>query len=314
MTEPQVLDNLIKWEKTLPAGTCTSLETTWKQTVVENLSDRVTVVLTKACPSIKKINDLFQSRKTREFAELKTQIASLNKTQNDFVQNHLLCYYGVLWAKERNYDNAYQTLKAVRASDIVQPYFYYFYKSVCEKELRLKEEALLSIHRLMQIKETPERYAVIAVMMEGEISKWDDKEDKIGDIARRMREIEARLDNAQGGAKTQERQKEVVKMLDEEIKSMEQQMQQQNQASAGGQKQQQQQMPASDSKIMNGAGQGEVDKKKLIITSEVWGKMPEKEKVKALEAVNRILPAHIREAAEGFSKKLQQSGGRPPSK
>ena len=66
--------------------------------------------------------------------------------------------------------------------------------------------------------------------------------------------------------------------------------------------------PAGDSKIMNGAGPGEVENKKLIITAEVWGKMPEKDKVKALEAVNRQLPAHIREAAEGFSKKLQTGG------
>jgi len=59
---------------------------------------------------------------------------------------------------------------------------------------------------------------------------------------------------------------------------------------------------------MNGAGPGEVENKKLITTAEVWGKMPEKDKVKALEAVNRQLPPHIREAAEGFSKKLQTTG------
>lgn len=58
---------------------------------------------------------------------------------------------------------------------------------------------------------------------------------------------------------------------------------------------------------MNGAGNGEVENKKLITTAEVWGKMPEKEKIKALEGVNRQLPSHIREAAEGYSKKLQGS-------
>jgi len=59
---------------------------------------------------------------------------------------------------------------------------------------------------------------------------------------------------------------------------------------------------------MNGAGNGEVENKKIVATADVWGKMPEKEKVKALEAVNRQLPAHVREAAEGFSKKLQTGG------
>ena len=54
---------------------------------------------------------------------------------------------------------------------------------------------------------------------------------------------------------------------------------------------------------MNGAGEGKVDNKKLA-GLDVWGKMPEKERIKALEAISREYPPHYREAIEGYLKEL----------
>jgi hypothetical protein len=54
---------------------------------------------------------------------------------------------------------------------------------------------------------------------------------------------------------------------------------------------------------MNGAGEGKVDAKRLA-GLEVWGKMPEKERIKALEAISREYPPHYREAIEGYLKEL----------
>jgi hypothetical protein len=61
---------------------------------------------------------------------------------------------------------------------------------------------------------------------------------------------------------------------------------------------------------MNGAGPGNVDPKKLIPGLEVWGKMPEKEKIKALEAIAREYPPHYREAIEGYLKELAKGTGK----
>jgi DNA polymerase/3'-5' exonuclease PolX len=126
-----------------------------------------------------------------------------------------------------------------------------------------------------------------------------------------MSEVQNRLENSKGGSKTQALQKEIVKKLDDLIKQTEDEMNKQNQSSQSAAGKQQQAQPTPDSKIMQGEGKGEVQNKKLIQSSEVWGKMPEKEKIKAMEALSRQLPPHIREAAEGFSKKLGQQGKKP---
>jgi hypothetical protein len=222
-----------------------------------------------------------------------------------YVKNNLKLFLGRALTNRRLHEDSLAILRSLTPETLIDPASYYFYRAVCENKLRLKDDGLVSTNRLLASMQqsAPERYLVVAGLMQDEMSKWEDQD--LGDVARRMEEIEARLDNAHGGAKTQEKQKEVITMLDKLIKEMEDQCQKCN-SSGGGQAKSQ--APAGDSKIMNGAGPGEVENKKLIITAEVWGKMPEKEKVKALEAVNRQLPAHIREAAEGFSKKLQTGG------
>jgi hypothetical protein len=222
-----------------------------------------------------------------------------------YVQNNLKLFLARSLANQRLHEDGLAVLRSLTPETLVDPASYYFYRSVCENKLRLKEAGLLSTHRLLSSMQdtAPERYLVVSTLMQDEMLKWEDQD--LGDIARRMEEIEARLDNSHGGPKTIEKQKEVITLLDKMIKDLEDQCQKCNQAGAG---QAQSQQPAQESKVMQGAGQGDVDKKKLIITAEVWGKMPEKEKVKALEAVNRQLPVHIREAAEGFSKKLQTGG------
>jgi len=60
---------------------------------------------------------------------------------------------------------------------------------------------------------------------------------------------------------------------------------------------------------MGGAGTGNVDKKKLAKNPDRWGGMPEKDKVKALEAISRQMPSIYREAGEGYAKKLQNGPG-----
>lgn len=222
-----------------------------------------------------------------------------------YVQNNLKLFLARSLANKRLHEDALALLRGLTPETLIDPASYYFYRAVCENKLRLKEAGMLSTNRLLSSMQqtAPERYLVVASLMQDEMVKWEDQD--LGDIARRMEEIEARLDNSHGGPKTIEKQKEVIGLLDKMIKDLEDQCQKCNNSCSGQAKSN---SPAPESKIMQGAGDGEVDKKKLIITSEVWGKMPEKEKVKALEAVNRQLPAHIREAAEGFSKKLQTGG------
>lgn len=187
----------------------------------------------------------------------------------------------------------------------------YFWKAVCEFKLNHKPQAVAILKHVLtpltpHNPPLPERYIVLAVMMQDELKeRWTDAD--LDNTARKMDNVQRRLSKGLAKNETIKLQKEIMDDLDKRIKDLEDQIAKSNQSSSGGQSQQPQ-IPVGDSKIMQGTGNGDVSQKKLVITSEVWGKMPAKEKVKVLEAVNRQLPAHIREAAEGFSKKLQTGG------
>lgn len=288
----------------LPGGTgrWSIIEPIWSPDDTRTLLDRTIDSLSAVEPTIAQY--VAAVRQQASTAQLETSMLKDAKFPA-YVKNNMKLFLARAMTNKRLYEDALALLRGMTPESLIDPGSYYFYRAVCENKLRLKEDGLISTRRLLTSMQqsAPERYLVVASLMQDEMTKWEDQD--LGDVARRMEEIEARLDNAHGGAKTQEKQKEVITLLDKLIKDMEDQCKKCN-SSGGGQAKSQ--APAGDSKIMNGAGPGEVENKKLIITAEVWGKMPEKEKVKALEAVNRQLPAHIREAAEGFSKKLQTGG------
>jgi len=72
--------------------------------------------------------------------------------------------------------------------------------------------------------------------------------------------------------------------------------------------------PQNDSFGGDGKGPGTVDAKKLKDLSENWGKLPEKERAKAMEELTRDMPPRYREVIEKYFKKLgdQGAGGKKP--
>ena len=184
----------------------------------------------------------------------------------------------------------------------------HFWKSVALFKLNKKEEAsseLKNVLEPMKPHNLPERYMVVASMMKDELDERWSKDD-LDNTARKMDNVQRRLELGLAKSDTLKLQKEIIDDLDKKIKDAEDQINKQNQqAQSGGQ--QMPSMPVPESKIMQGQGDGKVDNKKLILTNEVWGKMPPKNKEIISQSINRQLPAHIREAAEGFSKKLSES-------
>jgi hypothetical protein len=226
--------------------------------------------------------------------------------QAPFFRANLGVYAAKLLAGRRLHEEALAALKLVQPEQVVDPASYYFYKAVCENKLLMKEEGLTSVHRLLSsVADAPERYTVLAGLMKEEMEAWEDKD--LGHVARKMEEVEGRLDNARGGPKTQQKQKEIISLLDKLIEDLEKQCN----GNGGGASSSapRSNMPLQDSRIMGGAGEGKVDNKKLVKDAQRWGAMPEKEKVKALEAISRDMPPHIREAAEEFSKKINSGAG-----
>jgi hypothetical protein len=57
------------------------------------------------------------------------------------------------------------------------------------------------------------------------------------------------------------------------------------------------------------SGTGDIDKKRIKEIAEVWGKLPEKERARAMVELTRGLPAKDRAVIEEYFRKLQQMSG-----
>jgi hypothetical protein len=64
-----------------------------------------------------------------------------------------------------------------------------------------------------------------------------------------------------------------------------------------------------DSNIATNGGPGNVDQKRLKGLAEQWGKLPERERAKAMADLTRDMPAQYREVIERYFKDLAKNGG-----
>lgn len=140
-----------------------------------------------------------------------------------FYRANLGLVYARALANRRVYEEALDTLKLFGAEDTLDPASYLFHRAVCEHALQRKPEATKSITRLLEEGQTiaPERYKTVATLILLDMHTWKGKD--LGDIARKMDNIERRLEIARGGPETQRQQREVLNRLDELIKKLENQ-------------------------------------------------------------------------------------------
>jgi hypothetical protein len=234
-----------------------------------------------------------------------------------FYRSNLALAYAKALSAKRVYEEALDALKAAVPEQVVDPAAYYFHKAVTEHALVQKREATTSIARLLDdVADCPERYKMVATLMYLDMQGWKDEDKDLGNIARLMDNIERRLDLSRGGPKTQEIQKKVIFRLDELIKDIENQMKNGAQCQCpGGGKQQpgpgtnRPSSPQQDSQIMTNSGPGVVDPKKLQNLAQNWGKLPEKERAKAMMELTKDLPPRYREVIENYFKTLARSQG-----
>ena len=65
--------------------------------------------------------------------------------------------------------------------------------------------------------------------------------------------------------------------------------------------------PQQDSLGGDGAGKGEVDPKRLKEMAQVWGKLPEKERAKAMLELTRDMPPRYREVIEKYFREIAKN-------
>jgi len=139
-----------------------------------------------------------------------------------FFRSNLALAYAKALSNRRVYEEALETLDSVKVEEVVDPSTFLFHKAVAEHSLMKRREANNTILRLLDdVTDAPERYKMVSVLMVLDMANWQDKD--LGSIARKMDNIERRLDLSRGGPKTQKLQKEVVARLDELIKEKENQ-------------------------------------------------------------------------------------------
>jgi len=153
-------------------------------------------------------------------APIEVPAAIKDKKRSEFFRNNLALAYAKALTTRKVYEEALETFAAVKADDVVDPAAYYFHKAVCEYELMLKDKAEGSIDRLLvDVTDSPERYRMVAALMHFDMLTWQEKD--LGWIARKMDNIQRRLELKRGGKQTQKQQKEVLVRLDEMIKEIE---------------------------------------------------------------------------------------------
>ena len=237
-----------------------------------------------------------------------------------FFRANLAVTYSRILSQNKVYELALDTLKLFRPEQVADPSSYLFHRAVAEYSLMMKKEADDTINRLLDdVSESPERYRNVAALMAIEMMVWRDKD--LGWISRKMENIQRRLDLGQGGNKTQKIQKEVVVRLDEMIKEMEDQAKKAGDGAGGPGapgagngppgNNVQSSAPQQDSIGGNGGGAGQVDQKRVRELAEVWGKLPEKDRARAMVELTRSLPPKYREAVEIYFKRLGDANPAP---
>jgi hypothetical protein len=234
-----------------------------------------------------------------------------------FYRANLALAYARGLSNRRVHEEALAVLQTIRPEQTVDPATYLFHRAVSEHALLQAEQARRSITRLLDdAPEAPERYKTISALMLLDIQTWKEKD--LGAVARKMDNIERRLDLARGGPKTQKLQKEVVARLDELIKELENKAKNSSQPNggscpnggqqpSGGPGGAQANQPMQDSNIAQNGGTGRVDQAKLRKLIDGWGKLQERDRAKAIQDLTRGMSARHREAIENYFRNLAEA-------
>jgi len=258
-----------------------------------------------------------------------------NEKTSAFYKANLGLIYARALINRRVYEEALSTLKLFGPDQVVDPAAFLFHRAVCEHAMQQKPEAGKTIVRLLEegAAISPDRYKTVATLMLLDMHTWKDKD--LGDIARKMDNIERRLDIARGGPETQRQQKEVLNRLDELIKKLENAEKKKKKdgekkpgppmpgggkpgddecpdGSGEGQGQGQgppkganpSSNPATDSANAAAQSTGEVEQGKFKKLVSDWGRLPPREQQRALQELTQGMSPRHREAIENYFRNL----------
>lgn len=248
--------------------------------------------------------------------------------QPAFFRANLGLAYARTLSNRRVHEEALATLKLFDADQVVDPAGYLFHRAICEHSLLSKQDAVQSVNRLLhEAMDSPERYKTVGALLLLDMQSWKEKD--LGAVARRMSNIERRLELARGGPQTQKLQKDVIARLDELIKELENKAkdcqgcnggscpnggESQQPGNGGGQANK---SPMQDSRLATNGGTGNLVQRKARDLAGRWGSLPPQERARAErefeELVSSMSLAH-QEAYRAYFQRLLEQSARNGSK
>lgn len=246
-----------------------------------------------------------------------------------FFRANLALGYGRALSMRAVHEEGLESLKAATPEQVVDPSAYLFHRAVSEHALLEKNAAISTINRLLDdAGSAPERYRTLAALMALDMHTWKEKD--LSSIARKMKDVERRLDLSRGGPKTQKVQKDIVARLDEIIKELENKDKNKGKGQGQGQGQGEgdcpaggpgapgsgppkgndPSSPATESGIANAGGTGVVDQAKLKNLVAQWGNLPPRERGEALQQLTQGMSPRHREQIENYFRNLANSQSR----
>lgn len=216
--------------------------------------------------------------------------------------HNLRLLYGRWLVHESLYDEAREQLAGLTPEQVVDPASLLFYQGVVAHRLLDAPAGMKAIDRLLEgTAQSPKRYAAVARLMREDLK--DLKPDSLDHIARRMEDVRRRLSLGRAGQKVRQVEDEVITSLDKMIREAEEEQQKRQQQASGGGGGSQSPTPATESRIAEGKGSGQVTKKELGDEGG-WGNLPPKEREEALQQIGRDFPAHYRDVIEQYFRRL----------
>ena len=240
----------------------------------------------------------------------------LKNAKDPFFKANLALAYGRALSARSVHEEAIEAFKQTVPEQVVDPASYLFHRALSEHALLEKAAATKTIDRLLDdVGAAPERYRTVAALMALDMHTWSEKD--LDSIARKMKNVERRLDLSRGGPKTQKIQKEIVARLDEMIKEMENKSKGKGSGSGNGgncpgdapgegppQGGSNPTSPASDSYNSQNGGPGLVEQAKLKRLVEKWGSLPPLEQARAMQELTQGMSRVHREAIENYFRNL----------
>ncbi len=246
------------------------------------------------------------------FAAASDAFQLLMKADDEYLKAYATFRFGLTEMNRERYEEAAQVY-----SDVLNKYGRYvgcdieaaFYLAVCLGQNRDKEKAIVAAQRFLDdYPDSPQRYRKAMEQMKAElIQEW---ESPLYDLAGRMNHVASKIHGGDTGKKTQEKQKEIVSIIEELIKKAEEQECKQCQGGGGGgapRGNRKSSNPANKSQATPGASRvGDLRPTPKRKAGDRWGEMRDKEREEVLQALKEKFPDRYRELLEQYHKALAE--------